>query len=182
MACLVRFVAYKSFLFTEKIKSLFMSIEFSSPKSVEREAEQLVYLMFIDLLHDIEGMAKQYIVLHLYRDCFYLEGKAFSFFIVICVVIANVYTGGTIKGVSLKNVLSFFTGAEDIPLTGYDTTPTLMFDHTSNPFITASTHPDSSSQGVWKIPKLLACVRFMPDDSHIIISNYTLMLAFHRCA
>ena len=26
-----------------------------------------------------------------------------------------------------------------IPLTGYDTTPTLMFDHTSNPFITAST-------------------------------------------
>ena len=34
---------------------------------------------------------------------------------------------------------SFFTGAEDIPLTGYDTTPTLMFDHTSNPFITAST-------------------------------------------
>eukprot|EP00731_Ephydatia_muelleri_P032655 Em0024g199a len=78
-----------------------MSIEFSSPKSVEREAEELVYLMFIDLLHDIEG--------------------------------------GTIKGVSLKNVLSFFTGAEDIPLTGYDTTPTLMFDHTSNPFITAST-------------------------------------------
>ena len=40
---------------------------------------------------------------------------------------------------SLKNVLPFFTGAEDIPLTGYDTTPTLMFDHTSNPFITAST-------------------------------------------
>ena len=56
-----------------------MSIEFSSPKSVEREAEELVYLMFIDLLHDIEGMAKQYIVLHLYRDCFYLGGKHLAF-------------------------------------------------------------------------------------------------------
>ena len=84
MACLVNkiFVAYKSLniiSFHRKIKSLFMSIEFSSPKSVEREAEELVYLMFIDLLHDIEGMAKQYIVLHLYRDCFYLGGKHLAF-------------------------------------------------------------------------------------------------------
>ena len=82
MACLVNkiFVAYKSLniiSFHRKDQKPFY--EFSSPKSVEREAEELVYLMFIDLLHDIEGMAKQYIVLHLYRDCFYLGGKHLAF-------------------------------------------------------------------------------------------------------
>ena len=46
------------FFSTDKIKSLFLNIEFSQAGSVEREAEELVYLMFIDLLHDIEGMAK----------------------------------------------------------------------------------------------------------------------------
>lgn len=44
---------------TDKIKNLFINIEFSPAGSVEREAEELVYLMFIDLLHDIEGRAKQ---------------------------------------------------------------------------------------------------------------------------
>ena len=53
---------------TDKIKSLFLNIELSPAGRVERVAEEPVYLMFIDLLHDIEGMAKQYFhVLTVYK-------------------------------------------------------------------------------------------------------------------
>ena len=38
----------------------------------------------------------------------------------------------------MKNVLSFSTEAEDIPLIGHNTALSLMFDHTDNLFITAS--------------------------------------------
>ena len=43
------------------------------------------------------------------------------------------------NGVTLKDVLFFFTGTEDIPTTGYDVPPSLVFNHTDNPFPTAST-------------------------------------------
>lgn len=36
-------------------------------------------------------------------------------------------------------MLFFFTGSEDVPSTGYDVPPSLMFNHTENPFPTAST-------------------------------------------
>ena len=38
-----------------------------------------------------------------------------------------------------KKLLSFFTGEEDIPFSGFTTIPSITFDHTNNPFPSSST-------------------------------------------
>ena len=59
----------------------------------------------------------------------------------ICAYYAKFFlsSGGVIRDLSLKTVLSFFTGAEEIPTTGFGEAPSLAFSHSDSPFPTAST-------------------------------------------
>ena len=48
-------------IFIDAIKQLFSYIAFSTAGSTEREREQSVYMFFMDLLHECEGIIIVYI-------------------------------------------------------------------------------------------------------------------------
>ena len=49
------FIVFKMSFPIDQIESLFSEIAFSHPGSVNREREKDAYMMFLDLLYDIQG-------------------------------------------------------------------------------------------------------------------------------
>lgn len=49
------FIVFKMSFPLDQIESLFSEIAFSHPGSVNREREKDAYMMFLDLLYDIQG-------------------------------------------------------------------------------------------------------------------------------
>ena len=106
--------------YTDEMKRLFAYIGFSTQGSSEREREQSVYMFFLDLLHECEGIYMYYnlqMVQSLYN---------------------TVSADNSESTLQLGDVLSFFTGADRLPPMGLPHTASIYFSSVTE-YPTAST-------------------------------------------
>lgn len=99
--------------FSDKLKSLFLrNVIFSDAGSSEREKEAVTYTLFLDLLYECEQ--------HVY------EGEIHQYY-------CSTVTLRTFSplDLTLQDILSFFSGGEGIPPTGFETSSSLRFSRAS---------------------------------------------------